>query len=150
MRSHNVTSNRDSEQQTACRRSQLGIPCAHAATVHAQITPEFFFQEADYSSNLLINNNIFDSYFGGIELAFISDSNLLPGQFQNHANINITNNIIRVGTASDGPFPPFFGCTPGASDVACNLYIVCWSEAPKHRAMRVWYCGSCMHAEQLG
>ena len=67
----------------------------------AQITPEFFFQEADFSSNLLIQSNVFDSYFGGIELAFISDSNLLPGQFQNHANINITNNIIRVRPASN-------------------------------------------------
>lgn len=62
----------------------------------AQINPEFFFQEADFSSNLLIQGNIFDSFFGGIQLAFINDNPLLPGRFQNHANINITGNIIRV------------------------------------------------------
>lgn len=53
--------------------------------------------EADFSSNLLIDGNIFDSYFGGIQIAFIDDhNNFNPGRFQNHANINITNNIIRV------------------------------------------------------
>ncbi|CAL8472258.1 g11800 [Coccomyxa elongata] len=70
--------------------------------IAAQITPEFFFVEADFSSNLLIDGNIFDSYFGGIEIAFINDhDNFNPGKFQNHANINITNNIIR--NAADQP-----------------------------------------------
>ncbi|BDA47298.1 hypothetical protein COCOBI_10-1440 [Coccomyxa sp. Obi] len=70
--------------------------------IAAQITPEFFFEEADFSSNLVIDGNIFDSYFGGIEIAFIDDhNNFNPGKFQNHVNINITNNIIR--NAADQP-----------------------------------------------
>jgi hypothetical protein len=124
----------------------------------AQITPEFFFQEADFSSNLLIQGNVFDSYFGGIELAFISDSNLLPGQFQNHANINITNNIIRVRqlpTASHSFLPTFRARKERTSVYPLRVQIlhaiVTSSAGLKLQLKRMCMSccfGSCKHAEQ--
>jgi hypothetical protein len=63
--------------------------------MHVQITPELYWQEGDYSSNILVDGNLFDSYYGGITMGFIDDS-YMPGVFQNHYNVTISNNIIRV------------------------------------------------------
>ena len=65
----------------------------------AQITPEFYFTEADFSSNIIVRNNLLDSFFGGILVGFILDGTNLPGTFQNHINVTITGNLIRVRTA---------------------------------------------------
>lgn len=62
----------------------------------AQITPEFYFQEADFSSNLTVQGNVFNSYYAGVVLGFISDGSGLPGAFQNHVNVTISNNLIMV------------------------------------------------------
>ena len=61
-----------------------------------QITPEIYWQEADFSSNIIVNNNIFDSYYGGITLGGFLDGSYAPGQFPNHYNVTISGNIIRV------------------------------------------------------
>ena len=62
----------------------------------AQITPEFFFQEAYFTSNLTFRNNLLTSYYGGLIVGFISDGTGLPGAYQNHVNITIANNVIQV------------------------------------------------------
>ena len=75
----------------------------------AQITPEFYFQEAYYSSDLVFRDNLLTSYFGGIIVGFIDDGTGLPGVFQNHHNINILNNVIQART-----------CAPiSLADIAC-------------------------------
>jgi hypothetical protein len=66
----------------------------------AQITPEFYFQEAYYTSNLVFQNNLLTSYFGGLIVGFIDDGTGLPGVFQNHHNISILNNIIQACMAA--------------------------------------------------
>ena len=67
-----------------------------------QITPETYWQESDFSSNIIVTNNIFDSYYGGITLGIFLDGNYDPGQFQNHYNVTISGNIIRVSTRTHG------------------------------------------------
>ena len=64
--------------------------------VSFQITPETYWQESDFSSNIIVSNNLFDSYYGGITLGQLMSGTFLPGQFQNHINVTITGNIIRV------------------------------------------------------
>ena len=64
--------------------------------VSFQITPETYWQESDFSSNIIVSNNLFDSYYGGITLGQLMSGTFLPGQFQNHMNVTITGNIIRV------------------------------------------------------
>ena len=61
-----------------------------------QITPEVYWQEADFASNIIITNNIFDSYYSGIVLGIFLDGSYSPGHFQNHYNVTISGNIIRV------------------------------------------------------
>ena len=61
-----------------------------------QITPEVYWQEADFSSNIIVSNNIFDSYYSGIVLGIFLDGSYDPGHFQNHINVTISGNIIRV------------------------------------------------------
>ena len=68
----------------------------------AQITPEFFFQEAYFTSNLTFRNNLLTSYFGGIVVGFIYDGSGLPGTYQNHDNITIFNNLIQVALRHAG------------------------------------------------
>ena len=61
-----------------------------------QITPEIYWLESDFVKNVIVTNNIFDSYYGGITLGIILDGTFQPGQFQNHYNVTISGNIIRV------------------------------------------------------
>ena len=61
-----------------------------------QITPEVYWQEADFASNIMVTNNIFDSYYGGIIVGIFLDGSYAPGHFQNHYNVTISGNIIRV------------------------------------------------------
>lgn len=61
-----------------------------------QITPEVYWQEADFASNIIVSNNIFDSYYSGIVLGIFLDGSYNPGHFQNHINVTISGNIIRV------------------------------------------------------
>lgn len=61
-----------------------------------QITPELYWTESDFVRNVVITNNVFDSYYGGITLGAIKDGNYLPYQYPNHFNVTISNNIIRV------------------------------------------------------
>ena len=69
-----------------------------------QITPEVYWQEADFASNIVVTNNIFDSYYSGIVVGIFLDGSYAPGHFQNHYNVTISGNIIRVNIlASQSP-----------------------------------------------
>ena len=70
----------------------------HASCLGAwvQITPEIYWLESDFVKNVIVTNNIFDSFYGGITLGIILDGTFQPGQFQNHYNVTISGNIIRV------------------------------------------------------
>ena len=76
---------------------------ASQRVVVVQITPEIYWLESDFVKNVIVTNNIFDSYYGGITLGIISDGTFQAGQFQNHYNVNISGNIIRVRVML---FPP--------------------------------------------
>ena len=71
----------------------------------AQITPEFYYGEADYSSNISVTGNTFASLFSGVTLGFIFDNTGLPGAYQNHANVTIANNLIAVRRLRTAPRP---------------------------------------------
>ena len=81
-----------------CRLAECPLDPKQASetTVLVQITPEIYWLESDFVRNVMVTNNIFDSYYGGITLGIILDGTFQAGQFQNHYNVTISGNVIRV------------------------------------------------------